>query len=130
MKLPAASAPPRRLPPHSSVGAFVASGFDVGFDALAMHRRNDRPHLGIRIETVADANLLRPLDEALDETVVQRLFEEQSRTRRADLPGVGEDAEERVVDRGLEIGIGKDDVRRFSAEFERDFLEVARARLA
>ncbi len=42
------------------------------------------------------------------------------------MTGVGKDAEERVIDRRVEIGVGKDDVRRFAAQLERDLLEIRR----
>ena len=126
MKFPSASAPPSRLPPQSSCAPSSRPALDVGFDAFAMDRRDDRAHLALRIEAVADANLLRALDEPLDETIVERAFENEPRSGRADLSRVGEDAEERVVDRRLEIGVGEDDVRRLAAELERDLLQVRR----
>src|SRR5579872_5931670 len=49
----------------------------------------------------------------------------QARTGRADLSGVCIDAEKRVVDGRVEIGVFEDDVGRLAAEFERNFLEIA-----
>ncbi len=60
-------------------------------------------HFRLRVEAVADADLLCALHESLDETVVQRSLEDESRTGGADLPGVGEDAEERVINRRFEV---------------------------
>ena len=91
-----------------------------------MDRRDDRPHLARRIESVADANLLRALDEPLDEAIVERAFEDEPRSGRADLSRIGEDSEERVVDGRVEVGIGEDDVRRLAAELERDLFQVRR----
>ena len=126
MKLPSASATAEPLSSAEQLRALVDARFDVGLDAFAMDRRDDRPHLGLRIESVADPNLLRALDDALDEAVVQRPFENQPRARRTDLTGVCKDAEERVVDRRVEVGVRKDDVRRFAAQLERDLLEIRR----
>ena len=63
-----------------------------------------------------------------DELVVDRLLDEQPRAGRADLALAEEDAHEHALERGVEVGVGEDDVGRLAAEFERDLLQVARPR--
>ena len=55
-----------------------------------------------------------------------RFLDKQPRARGADLALAEEDAHEHALERGFEIGVGEDDVRRFAAELERDLLQVAR----
>src|ERR1700733_6242964 len=56
---------------------------------------------------------------------MQALLHEQSRSGGADLPGVAAKSIHGGRYGGVDIGVGEDDVRRFTAEFERHFLDVA-----
>ena len=68
---------------------------------------------------------LRALRQPLDHLVIDLLMREHARTRRADLPGVEEDAGRRRLGRCLDIGIVEDDVGGLAAEFERHAFEIA-----
>ena len=67
----------------------------------------------------------RPLDQLVDELVVDRLLDDQPRAGGADLAGVQEDRGERHVERGLAVGVGEDDVGVLAAELEGDLLHRA-----
>ena len=59
-----------------------------------------------------------------DEAVVDAVLDDQPAAGRADLAAVQERGGERVVDRGVEVGVGEHDVRVLAAELERDPLHV------
>jgi hypothetical protein len=54
--------------------------------------------------------------------LVDRLLHQDAASGGADFALIDEDAEERAVDGGFEIRVGKEDVGRFAAEFEGDAL--------
>ena len=90
-----------------------------------MRRRDERSGLGIRVERAAQADALRAVDHRVDELVVQAVLDDEPRAGRTDLARVEEHRRERVVDRGLEVRVGEDDVRVLAAEFQRDALDRA-----
>ena len=55
--------------------------------------------------------------------LVDRPSDQDAAARRADLALVDEDAEERAVHRGLEVGVGEEDVGRLAAELQADLLQ-------
>ena len=67
--------------------------------------------------------------ELLDEGVGDRVVDDDLLGRHADLAGIGEGAEDRGVDRLVEVGVVEDDERRLAAEFEQHRLQVARGGL-
>ena len=70
------------------------------------------PHLRLRIEAGTDADLLPGI---------------QARTGDAEPVAVEEDRLRGARDGGVDVGIGKDDVRCLAAQLERDLLQVARS---
>ena len=66
---------------------------------------------------------LRFFGHRFDELFVDRFFDEDAAAGGADFALIDEDAEERAVDGGFQIGFGEENVGRFAAEFERDALE-------
>ena len=60
-----------------------------------------------------------------DNLVENRLFDVEARPGAAALAVIEEDRAGGTGDRGLEIGIFEHDVRRFAAEFQRHFFQVA-----
>ncbi len=62
--------------------------------------------------------------DLLDEPVVDRVLDDRPAARRADLAAVGERRGQRVVDRGLEVGVVEHDVRALAAELHGDPLHV------
>ena len=57
------------------------------------------------------------------------LLDVEPRARAAALPVIEEDGAGRAGNGGVEVGVVEDDVRRFAAEFERNFLQIAGGRL-
>ena len=86
--------------------------------------RDERAHLALVVERVADLDRHGAADELADEAVVDGALDEQARAGRADLAGAGEDADEGAVDGRLEVGVGEDDVGALAAELEADLLHV------
>ena len=84
------------------------------------------PGLGLRVVRAAEADRARPLDQPVDEVVVDALLHQQPRAGRADLAGVQEDGGEGEVEGHLEVGVGEDDVGVLAAQLEGDLLDRGR----
>ena len=102
------------------------AGRDVRLHLLPVRGRDERAGLGVGVERAAEANVLRPADQLLDDLVVDAVLDHEPRAGRADLSGVQEDRREGVVDRGVEVGVGEDDVGVLAAELERHALHRGR----
>ena len=85
---------------------------------------DQRPHLRLRVERIADADRLGALDQPLDEAVVDALLHEDARAVGADLAGRIEIAEHGAADGVLDVGIVEDDERRLAAELHRRVLHL------
>ena len=81
---------------------------------------DERAHLGLLVERVADADGARELGQLRDDLVVDRAFDEQPRARLAALARCVVDRPGGARDRAREVGVGKDEVRALAAELERD----------
>ncbi len=101
---------------------FREAARDVRLDLLAVLGTGQRAGLGLVVERAAQPDQLRPLDQPVDELVVDRLLDEQPGPGRADLAGVQEDGGEGVVDGDLAVGVGEDDVGVLAAELQRHLL--------
>ena len=88
-----------------------------------MHERAD---LGLLVVRVADDDALGALGVALAELVVDRALDQDAAAGRAALAVQREDAEQRRVDRGVEVGVGEHDGGRLAAELHREALEERR----
>ena len=106
-------------------GALGEPGGDVRLDLVAVRGAGERAGLGLLVERAAEPDPPGPLDELVDELVVDRLLDQQPGAGRADLAGVQEDRGQREVERHLEVGVGEDDVGVLAAELERDLLHGA-----
>ena len=98
------------------LGAILDRELAVIEDAIPLLRRDHRPHLGLEVERIADADLARLVDERAGEVVVDALVQEETSPGRAALAGIGVDREERAVDRLVDIGVREDDVRALAAQ--------------
>ena len=78
------------------------------------------------VEAVPEPDPLGPLADRGHELVVDARLDDRPAARRADLARVDERRGQRVIDGGLEIGVGEHDVRALAAELERDALHVHR----
>src|SRR5581483_10870515 len=109
------------------LGALLPTALDEAVHAVAMRLRDERPHLRLRIERVADADLLRVVGEARDELVVERRFDEHARARLAALTRGVVDRPDTRRDRVVEVRVREDEVRALAAELERQPLDRVRA---
>ena len=62
-------------------------------------------------------------DKRVQHAVVDGALDEQARSRRADFALIRERAEQRAVDRRLEIGVGEHDVGILAAKLDRHALD-------
>src|SRR6185503_5798521 len=102
--------------------AFLAAGLDEAVHLVAVRLRDERAHLRLLVERVAGLHPARRLREAVDDRVVERLLDEDPRARVAALAGRVVDRIDGARDRGVEVGVGEEDVRALTAELERDAL--------
>ena len=108
------------------LGAFGRADRAIRANLLELFGRRDRSDLRLRIFRVADAQSLRFLRELFDETVVHSGLQQNARARLAALAGVVVDAVQRTGYGRVDIGVVKNDGRRFPAEFQSYALERAR----
>ena len=107
--------------------AFVAADLHVLLDGVELLLAHQRAHLAVLVEGRADLDGHGPAHELADEAVVDGALDDETRAGRADLAGAGEDADQRAVDGGLEVGVGEDDVGALAAQLEADLLHVVGA---
>ncbi len=85
---------------------------------------HQRPQLRGRIEARADLDLAGELGDALHEFLEDRVLDEQPCASHAALAVVEQPGIRRTRDRGLQIGVGEDDVGALSAELQGHLLQV------
>ena len=107
---------PRRRATDDDRRTFTPRDIDVPLDAMQLFCGNLRPHLRRLVRRIANHDLSGFLTQLADELIFDRLFDKQARTGTTHLALVVEDAHHRAGHGLLEIGIRKDDVRRFTAE--------------
>ena len=90
--------------------------------------RDDRPEVRAGLEPRPDARLPGPVRQRADNLVELVAMDEQAAAGVAGLPGVEVDPLEGPRNRGLDVGIRKDDVRRLAAELEGDALQPRSSR--
>ena len=86
--------------------------------------RDQGAGLGRVVAAVAQADQVRAPADLLDEPVVDLVLDDRPAAGAADLAGVDEGGGQGVVDGGLEVGVGEDDVGALAAELEGDALDV------
>ena len=70
---------------------------------------DEGPHFRIRGESVPDSDRLGGAAEPGEERLSDLPLQEQPGGRAADLPGAEEDTEKRMIQGGIQVGVGKDD---------------------
>src|SRR2546421_2340689 len=85
----------------------------------------DRADVGVLVERIADAERGEAALQLLDDGLVDRLLDEQTRAGAADVTLVEVDAVDDALDRLVERGVVEDDVRRLAPELERELLAGA-----
>ena len=116
-----------RLATEHDLGALLAGALDERVHALPVRLRDERAHLRLRVQRVADLQLTRLGAEGAHELVVERLLDEDARAGLAALAGGVVDRPRRARDRRFEVGVGEDDVRALAAELQGDALDRVRA---
>ncbi len=100
-------------------------------DRLALAGGDQRAHLRVLVQRVADAHRLHGArSSAAMKRLHRLLLHEDPRARAAVLPGVAEHRPRRRRGGGLEVGVGEHDVGRLAAQLERHALDRARPRPA
>src|SRR5688572_9266455 len=109
---------PGTLSADENGAPFFSRELDVAFDLAKVRLADERAHVGRSVLRVSDPELLRPLQKAVDELLVDRFLDEETRSAEADLPLVGEARLNRRRDRLLEIGVREHDVRVLPSELQ------------
>ena len=99
---------------------------DPAGDVLQVLGERHRPHLGLGIERVAEADRLRPRGEQRRRTRRGRRPRRTGASPPCRSARRGEDARDDAVRRRLEIGVGEHDVGRLAAQLQRHPREVRR----
>ena len=94
-------------------------GLDLG-DRLFV---DQRPLVTVATQAVTDAQFGDPLGQALGEGVVDAGLHEEAVGADTGLPGIAILADQRTLDRRVEVGVVEDDERRIAAEFQRYLLD-------
>src|SRR5205823_6242720 len=95
---------------------------DELLDPRQLLLRVDRTDVGVLVERIADAQGRETPLELVDDRLVDRLLDEQTRAGAADVALVEVDAVDDPLDRLVERGVVEDDVRCLAAELERELL--------
>src|SRR5712672_2954502 len=114
-KLPPCSA---RWPPVTTWAPFLTASAMCASDLLDRLHIDQRPDHRTRLEPVGDLHRTGRLSEALGEGVIDAVLHQDAVGAHAGLAGVAIFRGDRPLDRGLDIGVVKDDERRVAAQFQ------------
>ena len=110
------------VPDVATAGDGGSFGDGVGHhagDAVGGGPVDDGADVGRRVGRVAEAELVGPLGDALDELAGHVGVDDQPRRRRAALPAGAEGAEDGAVDDEVEVGVGPHDHGVLAAQLQR-----------
>jgi len=99
--------------------ASLAGRLDVLLDLRQVVAVHERPHLRVPVERGVHSEVVRPGCEPLRERVGDSGLDVDALEGQAELPGTGEAAPQRTLDRPVEVGVVEHDEGVLSAEFER-----------
>jgi hypothetical protein len=85
--------------------AFRARDTDVGRDLVERCWIDEGPNIGVWVEPGAQTKCVRPFDQSLEESVVNRLVQEQAAGCRAALTRSTEGTPKHAIQRQLEVGV-------------------------
>src|SRR5713101_6895525 len=116
--------PPRwhrdgRLPAGRS---FSDALVDQPLDALELHARHDGADVDGFVEWRTDSQRVHAVLNLADQFIRDALLHQQARTGAANLPLVEPDAVDQTFHSAVQIGIFKNNERRFATKFERKLL--------
>ncbi|MEZ5416636.1 MAG: hypothetical protein R2708_04765 [Vicinamibacterales bacterium] len=100
--------------------AALAGARHHGLDTVALPGVDERAHLGLRVEAVADAQRADRRRDALREGAGRLLRHQEALRRDAHLTAVPELRRRRAGHDGVEIHVGEDQHRGVAAQFERE----------
>ncbi len=103
--------------------ALALTYLDVVENLLLVLPGDERTHFRVAIERIPELDARRFLRQGVQHPTVNGTFDEQARPCRADLSLIRERAEQRTVDRRVEIRIGEHDVRILAAQLDRHPLD-------
>src|SRR5690349_10504433 len=102
---------------------FLLAELEIGVYAFILLFADERAHFGIAFEWRAQFDTPGLLGHGLDEFRIDFPFDEDAAPGRTYFSLIDEHAEERSVDGGFPIGVGKENIGRFAAKLEGDALE-------
>src|SRR5262249_52524746 len=117
----------RRFAAERDLAAFFLGKIDIELYFIELRLVHDRALLSLLIERIPMFQLRCPFDETIDELLINRLLDENTRAAQTNLALVGERRAHAAGDGRVEVGIGENDVRIFATELERNFLKQRRA---
>ena len=117
------------LPPHTSFAPLAERIVDQRVAALDRAHVDDRAQHHRALARVAQRQADGRAASLATKASATLRVDDDALGAHADLAGVGEGAEGRAVDRGIEVGIVQHDQRRLAAELQHRRLQVLRAGL-
>src|SRR5439155_20109059 len=109
---------------HRDLGFVLADLLILPY-AVELVAADDRAHFRVAVDAPSDLDRPGLVAHGVDEFPVDRPLHQNPAAGGTDFALVDEHAEERAVDRRLEIGVGEKDIGRFAPELERDFFQRA-----
>ncbi len=98
------------------LAALLSRELDVELYLLELRLRNNRALVGRCFERIAHPELRRSFDKSPNEFVISRSLDEDTRATEADLALIGEGRAHAAGDGRVQVGVGENDVRVFSAQ--------------
>src|SRR5437588_6364272 len=126
---PPAQACARRLSPGEQGSALLLADLDVPQDTLSVLHRDQGAHLRGSLQRIADLEEAAPRCDSLAEFLQDRLLDEGPGPGAAVLAGITEHAADGIRGSDLQVRVVEDDIRRFSAQLQRDSRDVRRGPL-
>ena len=109
--------------------AFVHAALHQLADFFELRPRIDRADVGVLVQRIADAQRLDAVAQFLDDRGIDSFLHEQPRTRATNMTLIKINSVDDTFDGLINRCVLEQNVRRLSAEFERELLLRARDRL-
>src|SRR5260370_12788833 len=116
-----------RLPAGRALGDAL---IDQPLNALKLHTRDDGADVDGFVERRTDSKRVHAVLDLADQFVRDALLHQQPRTGAANLPLVEPDTIDQAFHSAVQIGVFKNNERRFAAKFEREFFVALRGSFA
>ena len=106
-------------------GTVLFAGPHIGIDLLEVLARDHGADTGFFVQRIAERDFARDIEDAIEQFVADVLVHDQAGTGNAALAGIVIDAIGDAVGGGLQIRIGKDDLRTLATQLQPDALDLA-----